>query len=146
MPERQTIVPQKVCKSDLYKELLSRGREKGWLTKKEVRDTVKQCQKVNSEELDAIYRSIERKRISLLLRRPSNGNTGNNTMKSRKKLPTADVGKTPLLTDALIRRKAETRHPLDSDIKFSHDIKIDDSVKIYLREIGWVPLLNSNKR
>ena len=145
MPDRQTIVPQKVCKHDLYKELLSRGKENGWLTRKEVRETVRQCQKVNRNELDAIYRSIERKRISLLTRRPSNGNAGKITSKSRKKYPTANVERTPFLTDALIKRKADTRRPMESDIKFSHDIKIDDSVKIYLREIGWVPLLNSDE-
>ncbi len=145
MPERQMFVPQKVCKHDLYKSLLCRGKEKGWLTKKEVRETVKLCLKVNRDELDAIYRSIERKRICLLIRRPSNGNAGKRTTKSRKKPMTFDVFKTPRLADALTKRKADPKHLMDSDIKFSHDIKIDDSVKIYLREIGWVPLITSNE-
>lgn len=34
---------------------------------------------------------------------------------------------------------------LDSDTRYAHDIKIDDSVKVYLREIGWVPLLKSTE-
>jgi len=35
-----------------------------------------------------------------------------------------------MLQSALERRKTDQRSVLDSDIKFSHDIKIDDSVKI----------------
>jgi len=135
-------VPQRVCKHDLYKELLTRGREEGWLTRKDVRETVSQCQKVSREELDAIFRSIERKRISLLTRRPPNG--GNSSTRSKKKFA-GDAGKTPILRDLLNRRRADPRRILDSDLKFSHDIKIDDSVKIYLREIGWVPLLTPNE-
>ncbi len=141
MPQRPVSVPQKVCKHDLYKQMLARGKEEGWLTRKEVRETVKQCQRVTREELDAIFRSIERKRISLLARRPSNGKHRRTSSRSRKKTVTIDANKTPLLQEALDRRKADPKRVLDSDLKYSHDIKIDDSVKIYLREIGWVPLL-----
>ena len=144
MPEHQVIVPQKVCKNELYKDMLVRGKEKGWLTRKEIRETVKLCEKVSRDELEAIFRSIERKRINLLTRRPSNGKSSRSS-RSRKKSPAVDADKTPLLADALTQRKADPRRVLDSDVKFSHDIKIDDSVKIYLREIGWVPLLTPDE-
>jgi len=147
MPQRRVLVPQKVCKHDTYKDLLDRGKDNGWLTRKEVRETVHSCQKVTREELEAIFRSIERKRINLLTRRPSNGKSGKTSSRSRarRKPITVCAEKTPNLQSALEKLKADPKHQLDSDIKFSHDIKIDDSVKIYLREIGWVPLLNSDE-
>ncbi|HEX9745194.1 MAG TPA: sigma-70 family RNA polymerase sigma factor, partial [bacterium] len=146
MPQRQVPVPQKVCKHDLYKDLLEKGREEGILTKREVRDTVAQCQKVSKDELEAIFKSIERKRITLLTRRPATKKTNGrlnarSSSRSRKMQVVSDENRTPTLSDLLQKRKAEPRNVLDSDVKFSHDIKIDDSVKIYLREIGWVPLL-----
>jgi len=141
MAEQRVCVPQKVCKHDLYKELIARGKEDGCLTKREVRETVVQCWKVSREEMDAIYASIERKNITLLSRR-TKGHNGNGRSKTRLH---ADGEKTPILKTALAKRKADPRRLLDSDIKYSHDIKIDDSVKIYLREIGWVPLLTPDE-
>jgi RNA polymerase primary sigma factor len=141
MAEQRVCVPQKVCKHDLYKELLAKGVEDGCLTKKEIRETVTQCHKVTRDELDAIFRSIEKKRITLLSRRSTGNGKGNG--KSHTKLAEQEI--TPILKSALAKRKASPRRLLDSDIKFSHDIKIDDSVKIYLREIGWVPLLTPDE-
>lgn len=43
------------------------------------------------------------------------------------------------------KAKAEPRARLDSDNRYAPDVKIDDSVKVYLREIGWVPLLKSTE-
>jgi len=145
MPQRRVSVPQKVCKNDIYKAMLADGKDRGWLTKKQVRETVRQCQRVSREEMNAIFRSIERKRISLLTRKPSNGRTRRRSSRSRRKTSAVEPNKTPLLQDALSRRKADPRRLLESDLKFSHDIKIDDSVKIYLREIGWVPLLTPDE-
>jgi len=149
MPHRRVLVPQKVCKHESYKDLLDRGMDNGWLTKKEVRETVQSCQRVSREELEAIFRSIERKRIDLLTRKP-NGKNGKNGKTSsrdrnRKRSVHVTVEKTPHLQSALEKLKQDGRHQLDSDVKFSHDIKIDDSVKIYLREIGWVPLLTPDE-
>ena len=150
MPHRRVLVPQKVCKHESYKDLLDRGMDNGWLTKKEVRETVQSCQRVTREELEAIFRSIERKRIDLLTRKPQNGKNGKNGKTSsrdrnRKRSVHVTVEKTPHLQSALEKLKQDGRHQLDSDVKFSHDIKIDDSVKIYLREIGWVPLLTPDE-
>ena len=147
MLERRVLVPQKVCKHEEYKKLLARGKEDGWLTRKEVRDTVKACQKVNKDELEAIFCSIERKRINLLIRLPARGKNGKTRARSRsrRKAEVANAEMTPMLQSALEKRKADPKSLLDSDVKFSHDIKIDDSVKIYLREIGWVPLLTPDE-
>jgi len=144
MTDNRVCVPQKVSKHDLYKELLERGKEEGALTRKEVRETVIQCHKVTREELDAIFQSIERKNIMLLTRRPS-GQNGNGNGKSHEASVEIEILATPLLKGALAKRKADPKKPLESDLKFSHDIKIDDSVKIYLREIGWVPLLTPDE-
>jgi len=147
MLERRVLVPQKVCKHELYKDMVARGRESGWLTKREIKDIVKSCQKVSRDELDAIFQSIERKNINLLTRRPANGKNGKSSRRTRikKKAVTVDSHRTPMLQSALEKRKADPKGIMDSDVKFSHDIKIDDSVKIYLREIGWVPLLTPNE-
>ena len=117
MGKSKATVPMKVAKDPLYKDLINRGQDEGCLTKKEVRETVCKVKKVNQEEIEAIYRSLERKKIKLV---------------SRRKKPSVRVEH---------RRKGPQREPLESDLKLTHDIKIDDSVKVYLREIGWVPLL-----
>lgn len=147
MSERRAAVPQKVCKNDLYKEMLEKGMDDGMLTRKEVRETVAQCQKVTRDELEAIFRSIERKRITLMSRRSANRKpNGKSSSRTRsRKVTVTNEDRTPNLSAALSKRRTDSRNYLDSDVKFSHDIKIDDSVKIYLREIGWVPLLTSGE-
>ena len=117
MGKTKITVPMKVAKDPLYKDLINRGQDEGCLTKKEVRETVRKVKKVNQTEIEAIYRSLERKKIKLVTR--------------RKKAP----------VKVHHRRKEPPKEPLESDLKLTHDIKIDDSVKVYLREIGWVPLL-----
>ncbi len=144
MLQARVCVPQKVCKHSLYKEMIVRGKDYGFLTRKEVRETVAQCKKVTRKELDAIFLSIQRKRISLLTRRPSKRKNGKVNGRARRKSKKPD-DKTPLLSSAMAKRKADPKRVLDSDLKYSHDIKLDDSVKIYLREIGWVPLLTSRE-
>ena len=122
MGKSKITVPMKVAKDPLYKDLINRGQDEGCLTKKEVRETVRKVKKVNQNEIEAIYRSLERKKIKLVTR--------------RKKAP----------VKVHHRRKEPPKEPLESDIKLTHDIKIDDSVKVYLREIGWVPLLTPADR
>ena len=117
MGHSKITVPMKVAKDPLYKDLISRGQDEGYLTKKEVRETVKNIKKVNQDEIEAIYHSLERKKIKIVTRRKRSAD------------------------EAESRRRDHSREPLESDIKLTHDIKIDDSVKVYLREIGWVPLL-----
>ncbi|HDS29627.1 MAG TPA: sigma-70 family RNA polymerase sigma factor [Firmicutes bacterium] len=120
--------------------MLERGREDGFLVRAEVREVVANCQKVSRDELDAIFSSIERKRITLISRRPQKSGNGKPNGKSGRKSRKAEKKQT-LLSTAVAKRKADPKRPLESDVKYTHDIKIDDSVKIYLREIGWVPLL-----
>jgi RNA polymerase primary sigma factor len=147
MSQQRVCVPQKVCKHDLYKELIARGKEDGCLTRREIREIVIQCQRVTRDELDAIYQSIERKNITLLTRTGKSNGSGTRKPDGKTRHGSLRLleDKTPLLKSALAKRKADPRRLLDSDLKFSHDIKIDDSVKIYLREIGWVPLLTPNE-
>ncbi len=117
MGKLKFTVPMKVAKDPAYKNLINRGQVEGCLTKKEVREAVRKVKKVNQEEIEAIYRSLERKKIRLI---------------SRRKKPMVKIDH---------KRRDFPKEPLESDIKLTHDIKIDDSVKVYLREIGWVPLL-----
>jgi len=114
-------VPMRIAKDPIYKDLISRGQDEGCLTKKEVRVAVRKVKKVNQEEIEAIYSSLERKKIKLV---------------ARPKKPVIKIEH---------KHKEAPREPLESDIKLTHDIKIDDSVKVYLREIGWVPLLRAEE-
>ncbi len=145
MQQDRIFVPQKVCKHDLYKEMIERGKDDGFLTRKEIRETVCVCQKVSRDELEAIFCSIQRKRITLLSRRPAKAKGGRSNGKNRKRTRKIENLLTPLLSSAVSLRRANPKRILDSDVKYTHDIKLDDSVKIYLREIGWVPLLNSEE-
>jgi RNA polymerase primary sigma factor len=100
-------------------KLIDSGKEKGYLTYGEVNDLIPQ--EVNSPEvLDDLLATI--------------GTQGIDVLEGQPKLPSA--------FDKGLENEAEASDEVDLDPKLGTFEKTDDPVRIYLREMGAVPLLN----
>jgi len=111
-------LPKKLLASRNLKNLLNTGVEKGYVFREDLLDNVLVAKGFNENKLDALCEFFRDNGVLV-------------TTKEFKKKST--------------RRKKDLLEKLESDVKFSHEAKIDDSVKVYLREIGWVPLLLSTE-
>jgi len=121
MPDKtqdSASLPKKLLASRNLRNLLEKGGERGYIFREELLDEVLVAKGFSESKLDALC----------------------DYCKSQGHLIT-----TREYQQKTTRRKREIHDRLESDLKFSHEQKIDDSVKVYLREIGWVPLLHSSE-
>jgi RNA polymerase primary sigma factor len=121
MPEMTPEIPglpKKLLASRNLKALLSMGEERGYVFKEDLLDEVIIAKGFKEEKLDDLCQYFRDKGILVT------------TKEFKARIP---------------KRKKDALERLESDLKFSHEAKIDDSVKVYLREIGWVPLLMSSE-
>jgi len=96
------------------KELVDKGKKNGSLTYKEIMDTFEEVE-MDPEQIDKLYEYLETKGIDVV------GAIDN------------DMDIPPLDEDA---------EEVDLDISIPEGISIDDPVRMYLKEIGKVPLLS----
>ena len=127
------LTPRPVVKTEIsevvIKELLTRGRQRGFLTENEILYAFPDLENHISEleELldDMDYRGVE-------LKQPETGMLGNVRLFSKEEAPKkeAKTGKSQVMTEKDLMRYLDL-----SDISA-------DSIQMYLREIGRVPLLH----
>lgn len=96
------------------KELVEKGKKNGMLTYKEIMDTFEEVE-MDPEQIDKLYEYLETKGIDVV-----------GTMDN-------DIDIPPLEDDV---------EEVDLDISIPEGISIDDPVRMYLKEIGKVPLLS----
>jgi len=121
MPENiqgQPGLPKKLLASRNFKTLLAMGEERGYVFREDLLDDCLISKGFNENKLDTLCEFFREKGILV-------------TTKEFKR--------------KTVRRRRDHLDKLESDFKYSHEAKIDDSVKVYLREIGWVPLLMSTE-
>ena len=111
-------LPKKLLASRNLKNLLQSGVERGYVFKEDLLADIIQAKGYKEDKLNELCCYFRNKGILV-------------TTKEFKKKTS--------------RRRKDLHERLESDFKFSHEAKIDDSVKVYLREIGWVPLLMSTE-
>ncbi|MCQ1530821.1 RNA polymerase sigma factor RpoD [Lutispora saccharofermentans] len=99
------------------KELVEKGNKNGMLTYKEIMDTLEEVE-MDPEQIDKIYEYLEAKGIDIV------GNID------------AEIDIPPIDDEA---------EPVELDLTVPEGISIDDPVRMYLKEIGKVPLLSPDE-
>ncbi|TYP54962.1 RNA polymerase sigma factor RpoD [Thermosediminibacter litoriperuensis] len=103
---------KKIDKMKAVKELIEKGKKTGVLTYKEIMETLGDIEDLDAEQIDKIYESFEEMGIEI-------------------------INDTDDIPDSLLEEIPEE----ELDLSIPEGVAIDDPVRMYLKEIGKIPLL-----
>lgn len=113
---------------EIIEQLLAKGRKAGALTSKEITDALHEEVELTAEQLDDMYEVLQKSNIDVIT----------------DDVETAD-DEEDIIEDEEESDEAREAKEVSLDLSIPEGVNIDDPVRMYLKEIGRVPLLSADE-
>ena len=113
---------------EIIEQLLAKGRKAGALTSKEITDALHEEVELTAEQLDDMYEVLQKSNIDVIT----------------DDVETAD-DEEDIIEDEEESKEVREAKEVSLDLSIPEGVNIDDPVRMYLKEIGRVPLLSADE-